>query len=149
MSKLVELDATLRLYEQNFRNLHWNSKGNDFNDSHKSITTEYYEMVSADVDAIAEMEAILGIDPLNYTETADYIVKSEKQFITIQSNKHYTRAEIIEISNTMLLDICAVLSDAIEELSNPLDAGIRSELETLLYKYTVEARYINKRRMEE
>ena len=149
MSKLVELDATLRLYEQNFRNLHWNAKGNDFNDSHKSITTEYYEMISADVDKVAEMEAIMGIDPLNFTEAADFIVKSEKKYITIQSDKHYTRAEIIEIANTMLLDICAELAAAIEEISNPLDAGVRAELENLLYAYTLQARYINKRRMEE
>ena len=149
MSKLIELDAVLRLYEQNFRNLHWNAKGNDFDDSHKAITTEYYEMISDDVDKVAEMEAILGIDPMNFTEAADYIVKSERSFITVESNKHYTRAEIIEISNTMLLDICASLTAAIEEISNPLDAGIRAELENLLYNYTLQARYINKRRMEE
>ena len=42
MDKLIELNSVLRLYESNYRNLHWNSKGIDFNDSHKSITTEYY-----------------------------------------------------------------------------------------------------------
>jgi DNA-binding ferritin-like protein len=144
--KLVLLDALLRLYEQNFRNLHWNAKGEDFNDSHKSITTEYYEMVSEDVDKIAEILAMLGTNPCNYPQALEIINADPGKFVIVDNNKLYTRAEIIEISGIMFKDICNILSVAIEELENPLDAGIRSELETLLYNYTLQYRYINKRR---
>lgn len=145
--KLVILDALLRLYEQNFRNLHWNAKGEDFNDSHKSITTEYYEMVSEDVDKIAEILAMLGTNPCNYPQAMDIIGQQAEKYLIVDNSKLYTRAEIIEISEIMFNDICNLLSESIEELNNPLDAGIRSELETLLYNYTLQHRYINKRRM--
>jgi len=146
--KLVVLDALLRLYEQNFRNLHWNAKGEDFNDSHKSITTEYYEMVSEDVDKIAEILAMLGTNPCNYPQAMEIISNQQEKYIIVDNTKLYTRAEIIEVSQIMFNDICNLLSASIEELNNPLDAGIRSELETLLYNYTLQYRYINKRRAE-
>lgn len=150
MSKLVELDVVLRLHEQNFRNLHWNAKGNDFDDSHKSITTEYYEMVSADVDKVAEILAIKGIDPPNYMEIAEYINHSETTYSLVDSKRHYTRADIIKMSDIMLNEICKLLAVCIEELEDDImAAGIKSELETLLYNYTLQAKYINKRRMEE
>ena len=148
-AKLIELDAVLRIYEQNFRNLHWNSKGIEFNDSHKNITTEYYEMVSEDVDKVAELLAMLNIDAFNYLEAADYITKSETKYFIVDSKTHYSKLEICKFADIMLNDICSILSAAIEELSNPLDAGIRSELETMLYNYSLQARYLNKRRIEE
>lgn len=144
--KLVLLDALLRLYEQNFRNLHWNAKGEDFNDSHKSITTEYYEMVSEDVDKVAEILAMMGENPCNYPQALEIINADEGKFVIVDTEKLYTRAEIIEISGIMFNDICNILSVIITEMENPLDAGIRSELETLLYNYTLQYRYINKRR---
>ena len=148
-AKLIELDAVLRIYEQNFRNLHWNSKGLEFNDSHKNITTEYYEMLSDDVDKIAEILAVLGVDPFNYLEAAEYITKSETKYFIVDSHAHYNKLEICKFADIMLNDICNILAAAIEELDQPINAGIKSELETLLYNYTLQAKYLNKRRLEE
>ena len=148
-NKLLELDAVLRIYEQNFRNLHWNSKGLEFNDSHKNITTEYYEMISADVDKVAELLAILGVDPLNYLEAAEYVTKSEVKYFIVDSKTHYTKLDICKFADIMLNDICNILAAAIEETTDPINAGVKSELESLLYNYTLQARYINKRRIEE
>ena len=147
--KLVELDAVLRIYEQNFRNLHWNSKGIEFNDSHKNITTEYYEMVSDDVDKIAEILAMLNLDAFNYLEAADYITKSETKYFIVDSKAHYSKLDICKFTDIMLNDICNILSAAIEDMKDPINAGIKSELESLLYNYTLQARYLNKRRLEE
>ena len=147
--KLVELDAVLRIYEQNFRNLHWNSKGIEFNDSHKNITTEYYEMISADVDKVAEILAMLGIDPFNYLEAAEYVTKSEVKYFVVDSKTHYSKLEICKFADIMLADICVILSAAIEEITDPINAGVKSELETMLYNYFKELRYLNKRRLEE
>lgn len=146
--KLKLLDALLRLYEQNFRNLHWNSAGLEFNDSHKNITTEYYEMVSEDVDAVAEILCMFDVNPANYVEAYELISKSENQYLIIDSGKKYTKAEIVELSETMLKDICDLLAGIITQIQNPLDAGIKSEFESMLFKYSKEARYLNKRRME-
>lgn len=145
--KLKELDAVLRVYECNFRNLHWNSVGIDFNDSHKSITTEYYEMLSTSIDSIAEMICILGENPYNYAEALDMVEGTDKKYLIVDSSKKYDRQSIIELSSIMLNDICSLLSECIEEIAKPIDAGIRSELETMLYNYTLQARYINARRI--
>ena len=84
--KIKELDAVLRLYEGNFRNLHWNAVGIDFNDSHKSISTEYYEMVSDTIDVVAEIICMLGENPCNYMEAIDILKASEKAFAVSMSN---------------------------------------------------------------
>ena len=147
--KLVELDAVLRIYEQNFRNLHWNSKGIEFNDSHKNITTEYYEMISADVDKVAEILAMLGIDPFNYLEAAEYVTKSEVKYFVVDSKTHYSKLEICKFADIMLNDICTIIAAAIEEVTDPINAGVKSELESMLYNYFLQARYLNKRRLEE
>ena len=146
MKKLQILDALMRIYEQNFRNLHWNAKGEDFNDSHKSITTEYYEMLSKDVDAIAEMLCMFEINPCNYPQAIEIISNDSNSHIIVDSSKLYSRRDIIEFADVMFSDICKLLSECIEGMNNPIDAGIRSELETMLYNYTLQYRYINKRR---
>ena len=144
--KLKLLDALLRLYEQNFRNLHWNSVGLEFNDSHKNITTEYYEMVSKDVDLVAEILCMFNTNPANYAEAFELISNTEKKYLIVDSSKKYNKAEIVQLSQVMLNDICDLLAAVIQQLQNPLDAGIKSELETMLFNYTKEARYLNARR---
>lgn len=146
--KLKLLDALLRLYEQNFRNLHWNSVGEDFNDSHKSITTEYYEMLSKDVDFIAEVLCMYNTNPVNYMEAAEMISSAESKYLLVESGRKYTRKEICEYADVMFKDICKLLSEIIAQVQNPMDAGIKSELETMLYRYTLQSRYINARRLQ-
>ena len=144
--KLKELDALLRLYEQNFRNLHWNSAGLEFNDSHKNITTEYYEMLAEDVDAIAEILCMYGANTVNYVEAYEIIKNTDNKYYIVNSMEKFDKAKIVEISEVMLNDICKLLSEIIPQVTNPLDAGIKSELESMLFKYSKEARYLNKRR---
>lgn len=148
--KLCLLNAVLRLYESNFRNLHWNSTGNEFNDAHKSITTDYYDMIGGDVDKIAEIMTMLGQNAPNYIEVVDVIKNhQDKNFLIIDTSVLYNREEIIKFSDIMLNDICELLADCLtdEVLSDPMNAGIKSELESILYNYTLESRYINKRRI--
>lgn len=146
--KLKLLDALLRLYEQNFRNLHWNAVGEDFNDSHKDITTEYYEMLSKDVDFIAEVLCMYNTCPVNYMEAAEMISSAENKYIMVESDRKYTRKDICEYTDLMFKDICKLLSEVIAQVQNPMDAGIKSELETMLYRYTLQSRYINARRLQ-
>ena len=146
--KLKELDALLRLYEQNFRNLHWNSIGLEFNDSHKNITTEYYEMVSDTVDEIAEILCMVDLDPANYMEAINILNSSNCNFLIIDSKKKYTKAEIVKESQVMLSDICNCLANIASSVEEPIFAGIKSDLEDMLYKYSKEMMYLNKRRIE-
>ena len=145
---LKEFDAMLRLYEQNFRNLHWNSVGLEFNDSHKNITTEYYEMVSDTVDEIAEILCMVDLDPANYMEAINILNSSNCNFLIIDSKKKYTKAEIVKESQVMLSDICNSLANIASSVEEPIYAGIKSDLEDILYKYSKEMMYLNKRRIE-
>ena len=151
MEKLINnlkiLDAVLRLYEQNFRNLHWNSYGEDFNDSHKSITTEYYELLSDIIDKVAEMMCMSHCSPANYLEAYELVNSSFSKRILIDSNKLYTRKEIVLLSQKMFEDLANLISNVIESYKNPIDAGIRSEFESILYQITLQYRYINERRI--
>lgn len=146
MSKLLELDAVLRIYESNFRNLHWNSVGIDFNDSHKSITTEYYETISKTIDQVAEIICMKGNCPCNYKEAIEIVNNLDQERFIVKSTQKYDRLAIVSLADRMLTDICELLSGAIQEINDPIDAGIKSELETMLYNYSLQARYINKRR---
>lgn len=145
---LKEFDAMLRLYEQNFRNLHWNSIGLEFNDSHKNITTEYYEMLSETVDEVAEILCMVNIDPVNYMEAMAILDGSSMKYLIVDSKKKYTKGEIVTESQTMLTDICNSLATIASSIEEPIYAGIKSGLEDMLYKYSKEMMYLNKRRME-
>ena len=109
--KLKILDALLRLYEQNFRNLHWNSIGLEFNDSHKNITTEYYEMLSKSVDEVAEILCMYGVDPANYIEALDIIQSCEKKYLIVDSKTKYSKEEIVKSADIMLKDICQLFEE--------------------------------------
>jgi len=143
-----ELDTVLRVYEQNFRNLHWNAKGPDFDDSHKAITTEYYEMLAGTIDDYAEILCMMNITPANYLDAAQRIQTSENKYVIIDPAKLYNRNEIIEFADIMFKDIIMLLTQIIELLdrNEGPSAGIKSELETVLFNYNKQCIYINKRR---
>ena len=146
--KLIELNCILRLYESNFRNLHWNSAGENFDGAHKEITTDYYEMLGTTIDETAEIIAMLGENAPNYIETYKIIESSDKHHLLVDSNKLYSRKDVINYANIMLNDICELLVEVLEDdiIDEDANAGIRSKLEDILYDYTLQARYINKRR---
>jgi DNA-binding ferritin-like protein len=145
--KLKLLNAVMRLYESNIRNLHWNSAGEEFNDAHKSITEEYYELLSESIDKIAEIMGIYDIPAPNYVEVITVIRSVEKSYTLIDSSKLYNRGEIIVFIDTMFEDIIELLDDIIENSDIEMNAGVRSELETILYEFTFQKNYINKRRL--
>ena len=146
--KFKMLNAVLRLYESNVRLLHWNSAGEEFNDGHKSITEEYYEMFAEVIDQISEIMAIFDILPPNYIEVWDIIKESDKTYLVVESEKLYTRADAIRIMQVMFRDIIDLLKDVLEDYTfeDTVNAGIKSELENILYKFTFQYGYINKRR---
>lgn len=147
MNKLIKLNALLRVNESNFLNLHWNASGEDFNDSHKGITTDYYELCNKYVDITAEMITRFGKNPLNFIEICKVAEKCE--FVIVDSQRLYTRKEIIEFSQTMLKDIISILVECLDdiELKNTINAGIKSTLENMLEEFDLQYRYINKRRL--
>ena len=146
--KLKLLNAVMRLHESNIRNLHWNSAGEVFNDAHKEITTEYYELLSNNVDKTAELLAMFGINAPNYIEVIQTIKEAGTEYMLVNSNKLYNRAEIIKIMDDIFNDIIIILTDILEdeEMQQTENAGVKSELETMLFTFDFQRRYINRRR---
>lgn len=149
MEKIKLLCSVMRFYESNFRLLHWNSVGKEFNDVHVSITTKYYEDLGDDIDKVAEIGCMLNVMPLNYDEVIVNIQDNQFNVLKIESNKLYTRKQIVEFTDTMLGDICKLLVDAIQDetIQLPDNTGIKSDLEAMHSKYNLEYKFINKRRM--
>lgn len=142
---LVKLNAMLRVYNSNFLNLHWNTVGEEFNDAHKGISTDYYELCDKYVDTTAEMIARFGINAPNYIEVANMA----SDFIVVDSTKLYTRKEIIEYADKMLGDICKCIVTCLAEdcMKEGYNTGIRSDLEAMHSEFDLQYRYINKRRL--
>lgn len=149
MDKLKELNAVLRIYQSNFLNLHWNAVGEEFNDAHKGISTDYYEMCGKYIDSTAEMIVRFGVNPPNYLEVLDTIKDSNNQYMIIDSTQLYTRKDIIEKADIMLGDIVNLIGEVLEseEISATINTGIRSDLEAMHSEFDLQYRYINKRRM--
>lgn len=147
MNELIKLNAILRFHESNFENLHWNTQGEEFDDAHKDITTGYYELCAEHIDTTAEMIARLGGFPFNYSEVAE--VASELGWTEVQSDRLYTRPEIIQIAQQLLTEILAVIAECLSsaDMAAVENAGIKSELESIQEAFDLQGRYINKRRL--
>lgn len=148
--KLKELFCVLCIYHFNFRNMHWNSVGENFDNAHKEITTEYYEMLDGTIDTVGEMLTRLGINPCNYVEVLKFIKETDGNYMVVESSQLYDRTAIVTMSETMLTDIVKLMVAAwdSEEMKNPMNVGIKSTLESLINDYDMQARYINKRKMD-
>lgn len=141
-----KLHDFMRFYESHFRILHWNSAGEEFNDSHVNITEKYYEMISKHIDEIAEIMGIFNIFPDGYVEVCSVV--NFDNSVHIDSTKYYTRAESIEVIDKIFGHLIKLFVDVLKEnIINDLRyAGVKSTLEDILYQYTFQREYINKRR---
>lgn len=147
--KLKELFSVLVLYRSNFENLHWNTTGENFDNGHKEISTDYYEMISETIDTVAEMLARLEVNPPNYKEVMEVIEDADDDFLLVESKELYNRTAIVGYANIMLNDIVKLLIKAwdSDEMKDPINVGIKSTLESLINDYDIQARYINKRKI--
>ena len=147
--KLTLLNAILRLHESNIRNLHWNSIGEEFDDSHKAITEEYYGLFAENIDKVSEIMGMLGINPPNYIEVVGIIKESGENHLMVNSDIMYTRTDIIPILDSIFGDVTKTIIEVLEEpeIKDPYNTGIKAELESMLYTFDFQRRYINKRRL--
>ena len=142
-----KLHDFMRFYESHLRIMHWNSAGEEFNDGHVNITEKYYEMISKHIDEIAEIMGIFNIFPDGYVEVCS-VVNFDNTGIHIDANKYYTRAESIEVIDKIFGHLIELFVDVLKEgiIEDPKYAGVKSTLEDILYQYTFQKDYINKRR---
>ena len=149
VDKLKLLQAVLRLYCSNMSVLHWNSTGEEFNDAHRGIAEVYEDLFHKHIDDIGEFITRFDGFPANYKEVLELIESADHDFLMVDSSRLYTRKDIILLSQTMLNDTVNLISEVLDDdtLEDHINAGMKSELETILNEFDLQYRYINKRRL--
>lgn len=148
MDQLTVLLAKLIIHESNMRCLHWLVKGSEFDNSHSGFTTSYYEMISNDIDYVAECLMRNDKDVLNYEEALE--IAREENSSMIDSDKKYASVEAAQICNQIFSSILLSLEAVLESTDikdNIKNVGIRSSLESMYERYDKEKRFLNKRRL--
>ena len=142
--------SILLVYRSNFHVLHWNAKGCRFDEIH-NISSEYYEKLLEDADAVAEMLMCLGKNVVNYSEAYDLLKDyKEHDFAIIASDITYGFDDFTKLTGKMFKDILTAIEAVLEseELKSPFNIGIKATLEGMHGYYDLRCRYINSRRME-
>lgn len=145
MKSLQKLQALLTTHADNFRILHWKACGHNFDSAHK-IAENYYEMLSNDIDDVAEIMIRYDINPLNMISCVKLSLEYNTIKDTVKPSNNYDKYDIVEISDSILEELCSIIKDTIQDFQDEDSIGVKSYLESLFEKYDKEYRYINRRR---
>lgn len=144
-----ELTAVFAFEAHNFKVLHWMAKGKQFDKIHVKLASDYYNMVSDDLDVVAELGMRLDEGVPNYSEVISLLSETDCcEYELIEAND-VDYETFVNKTDRILHDIiksiiCVYKRDDIQ--NNPVNVGIKSSLESLIEKYDLQYRYINKRR---
>lgn len=150
------LIAMFNVYADNFRVIHWGAKGKQFDRIH-SISQKYYDMISEDIDVLAEMALRVDEEPCIFLNTLEVLSKYEgRKFFIFEKFQDSDYDSFIKISTTMLQDIVLSLVEILDtdlfkgdSDEARVNVGIKSEIEGLISKYDLEARYLCARRFKD
>ena len=145
MENIQLLQAMLTVHADNFRMLHWKACGKNFDSAHK-IAGDYYEMLSGDIDDVAEVMLRDDILPLNMLKCAQLVLNHGTNVQGITSSNDYDKEDIIEYSDKILGEIVNTIKITLEDYQVEHSVGCKAYLEGLYDKYDKEWRYLNKRR---
>lgn len=149
---LNELLAVLVVERSNFEVLHWKAKGRHFDNVHNNVTAGYYDMVSDDIDVVAEMGLRLNINPVNYTSAYKTAVKvCGNDLVVVSADRDYSRDQVIETTDIILKLILFCIAQTLmtDEIQKDIkNVGIKASLEGMYDKYDKECRFLNARRKE-
>lgn len=147
MKSFQLLQALFTIHSNNFRMLHWKSCGEGFDRAHK-IAGDYYDMVGADIDDIAEVMMRVDITPLTCEQCYDAKTDIDMHILDVSNDDDYDKEDVIKKSDKMLHDLLKGIGETLKDYQDDDMVGIRSYLEGLYDKYDKEANYLNKRRMK-
>lgn len=151
-----ELTAVFTIYANNFKILHWGAIGRGFDIIHEQ-SEKYYNMLSEDLDKVAEMALRMNETPAAHFETTGILADFEgREFFIFETYKNCDFDDFTKISTVMLQDITICLIEVLHnecfdtsDNNNLINIGIKAELEGLVNKYDLEARYLSARRFKE
>lgn len=141
--------AVLTVYRHNFKILHWGASGKKFDRIHK-LADEYADMVTADLDVVAEMALRNGQTPCSMNNAIEILHNVDGNFLVMDFDNAIGYEEFCTNTSAMLASILNCINELHEsELVNkPINMGIKSDLEAMFAKYDLQARYLNARRMD-
>lgn len=145
---MTELLSTLIVDETNFKTMHWMFRGVDFDLYHKTVSVEYYELCSDLADEVAEMLIRLGGKPVGYAEALSVIDSSDHEFMVLSAGEYYDKEEFIANTNAMFTIAMNLIQGILltDEMNDISVVGIKSSLEAIHDKLSVQRDYINARR---
>ena len=146
MQSIQKLQAILTVHADNFRILHWKSCGENFECAHQ-ISGNYYDMLSDDVDDIAEIMLRYDINPLNIFQCIKLSINSGTN-VSVSASEDYDIKAVTEKTSLIFTEILKIIREVLEEAQDPSSIGVKAYLESLYDKYDKELRYLNKRRMK-
>ena len=138
--------AVLALSNHNFKVLHWNACGDNFDTLH-AIGAKYYDKTNEDEDKVAEICMRLDAKAVSFSDivplTKEVNLYNELQCVDVSKTNFYDLCQVI--LKNIFDAICAVLENS--AIDNTQYAGIRSDLEAILSEYDLELNFLNKRRI--
>lgn len=129
--------------QYNLRILHWKACGSHYDSIHSRLD-EYVSKFSDFIDKIAEMNLMMGIDPLNKKEI-DTLLEDEDIDNCLSSNADYDNERTDKIVNTIFGSIMEIISDIRED--NEYPSYIISDLDDIEGFFRLEGSYKNVQRL--
>lgn len=145
-----KLVAMLLIQRANFQTLHWKVVGEGFDRLHNSITNDYYEMVSGDIDDVVETFMRIDINPVGYIEACKIISTLEDPAIIYSTESNYNKENVLKLTHKSLNLILDSIASVLKEdcIQNDItNVGIKAYLESLYDKYDKECRFLNRKRI--
>ena len=120
------------LIQNDFLYIHWYASGEDFQKSHQ-LTMKYYEMISDEIDRLAEIAVELGLLLPNPSMAIEVI-----EGYTPQSESGYIYSEVLKVCSKLINMYLTNLRIAREDIN---DTSIQSVLDELIRYWSKTVNY--------
>jgi DNA-binding ferritin-like protein len=142
---LKNLLSALILHHHNFRILHWNVSGVDFDPVH-SLMGDYYDKLGGLVDDVAEICISLGIQPVNLHEALELLGNDgEEKYLELSGGTLFTSKDCFEKSEIIFRQLINMYQKLYSDKSIP--ESIINVLQEHQQWFRKECEYKNKRRL--
>lgn len=147
MNNFTKMLAILVYYQHNFRILHWNVKGKDFDQYHQ-LMKEYSDKLEEYVDQIAEMAVMTNDAPVSFQTTVSILTNDDSTaYYSADITDTYTSEMIVECIDIMFGHILTALKNLMDYHKVQNNPVIKTELENMYAYFDKELNYKNKRRL--
>lgn len=144
ITPMQKLFALTVLYRHNIQMLHWNVIGSGFDPAHETLG-EFVDVMAAHVDRLAEMMKMIDQRPLQLTECIEVLRNDNTQFLIVDA-EDIDVPECWKKVNTMFSQLYDVTKST--KVGDEIPDDIESELESMMYYYSLEGKYKGRSRVK-